>query len=256
MQTVGKKENSPDLGCGLQQPPTVPLGCAHDSGLGPTDAQKIIISGNHPFGLWVVAVLYILVFLGLIVVSFSTSQIVAWSIAISLVLSAQAALLFIPLKVARRRPIRRGALWVPLVASGFFVSLLVTAGLNALAELFYLDGYLTTWLVVSLFLLTWSAWALIFWWASASDDPASVGFRLLHKVIAGSILELLIVIPAHLIVRQRDECSAGMDTFLGIVVGIAVMFFAFGPAILILLLRRMSQIRPAAGPQTHTPPID
>jgi hypothetical protein len=108
MQTSKKNKNHPGVLRPLRQQPKVsPLGNLA-SGLGPTDAQKTIISGKRPIGPWMVAILDVLLLLGLIVVGFADSTVLAWSITVSLLFSAQAALLFIPHKVVRRRPVRRG----------------------------------------------------------------------------------------------------------------------------------------------------
>ena len=65
--------------------------------------------------------------------------------------------------------------------------------------------------------------------------------RAINWLLRGSVLELLIAVPVHVIVRRRGECSAPVATSFGITTGIAVMLLAFGPSVLILYRRRLEQ---------------
>ena len=50
-------------------------------------------------------------------------------------------------------------------------------------------------------------------------------------LLAGSLAELLASIPSHLIVRRRPGCFVGIGTMMGIMAGVYVMLFCFGPMI-------------------------
>jgi hypothetical protein len=65
--------------------------------------------------------------------------------------------------------------------------------------------------------------------------------RMYQILLAGSVAELLVAVPMHLVVRQRAQCCAGMYTALGIGLGIVVMFAAMGPAVFFLFFRRYKQ---------------
>jgi hypothetical protein len=54
----------------------------------------------------------------------------------------------------------------------------------------------------------WVIWALIFHRFAKSDEPDSLLKRVTRWLLRGSILELLIAVPSHVIVRRRDDCCA------------------------------------------------
>lgn len=62
-------------------------------------------------------------------------------------------------------------------------------------------------------------------------------FSNLSALFRGSLLELLVAIPSHVIVSRRPGCFVGMFTGLGVSSGITVMLWAFGPGIILLFLR-------------------
>ena len=62
--------------------------------------------------------------------------------------------------------------------------------------------------------------------------------------IKGSVLELLIAVPTHIVARHRDYCCAGLLTFIGLAMGVSVMLFAFGPVVLLLFAQRWQRLHP------------
>jgi hypothetical protein len=57
---------------------------------------------------------------------------------------------------------------------------------------------------------------------------------------------LLIVVPCHVVVRHRDDCSAPALTGFGIATGLAVMLLTFGPGVVFLYRKRLRRYeRPA-----------
>jgi hypothetical protein len=94
-------------------------------------------------------------------------------------------------------------------------------------------------------LLIWIGWTILFYQMSRRDKPETIILKQCRLLLKGSILELLIAVPTHIIVRSRDYCCAGMMTFLGIAVGVPVMLFSFGPSIYFLFVDRWHSLRPA-----------
>ena len=77
-----------------------------------------------------------------------------------------------------------------------------------------------------------------------SDDEISLVKRATRWLLRGSILELLIAVPSHVIVRRRDDCCAPAGTFWGIATGISVMLLCFGPGVFFLFVERMQKLKP------------
>lgn len=152
-----------------------------------------------------------------------------------------ASLLVIPVRTAWARPARRQRIWLPLVGStvlagGVFAGFGVAAVELAVGGGAAFDA--NVWLVLAALPVVWLVWAVVFWFVSRSTDPLTWNGRLYKTLLAGSVLELVVAVPMHLIVRRRDECCAGMYTATGIAVGLIVAVIALGPAVLFLFYRR------------------
>jgi hypothetical protein len=70
--------------------------------------------------------------------------------------------------------------------------------------------------------------------------------RAVTWLLRGSVLELLIAVPAHIITRRRHDCSAPIVTGFGISSGLAIMLLAFGPSVYLLYRKRMEGRRAKA----------
>ncbi|HPO70725.1 MAG TPA: hypothetical protein PKV53_10495 [Anaerohalosphaeraceae bacterium] len=110
------------------------------------------------------------------------------------------------------------------------------------------------WIIVAIVPVNWIVWLAVFGLFSKSLDPQSFIRRLMQRLIAGSILELLIAVPSHIIVRHRDVCCAHGLTAAGITAGLAVIFFAFGPGLYFLYADRIRSRRPNLSPSIPQPP--
>ena len=160
----------------------------------------------------------------------------------TLLVLCEVAMLFVPVRVASRRPVTRRSLWFPLLGSATLAALLGFGGSLAVAEYLKADDN-TTWVVLAVTGAVWLAWTFAFWLMSLDTGPESVATRLHRWLLAGSVLELLVAVPTHLVVRRRDECCAGIGTAIGICAGVVVMLLAFGPSVGFLYYRRWKQVR-------------
>jgi len=167
---------------------------------------------------------------------------------------AQALLLLVPVKVERRRPITRRSLIPPAIASALMTALLILGASLSLSEALF-DGSSSDLLYqvpLGIALASWLLWSIVFFRWGRSMEPRDWVTRTSRLLFRGSILELLIAVPSHVVARSRDWCCAGVMTAFGLMCGTAVMLFSFGPAVLILFLQRWKKIHPpeqsAAGP--------
>src|SRR5207244_5274886 len=94
----------------------------------------------------------------------------------------------------------------------------------------------------------WSVWGWLFFRSARADDPNVLTKRATRWLLRGSILELLVAIPSHIVVRNRHDCCAPMGTFWGITTGLAVMLLCFGPGVFFLFAERIQRSRPKPPP--------
>ena len=167
-----------------------------------------------------------------------------WIFVVVLVFS-QAALLMIPVGIASRRPITRRPLLLPIAVTGFLIGALVIGGVFALYEFVTKDISGSTWhfwTILATGGLTWVMWTVVFYRLSRNENPTDVISRQCRSLLKGSILELLIAIPTHIVARSRDYCCAGLMTFIGITLGISVILLSYGPGVFFLFLDRWNRL--------------
>jgi hypothetical protein len=193
---------------------------------------------------------------------------------LAVLIGGQVLLLLVPIDISERRLPSRRKLKVPVIVGAFFLSSLFLAGLVSLLCAIFKDNGLDVFDVQELFIwiantlnhdpahhlqpsnqspvlsvfwplfVSWFVWYLIFRRAAAADDPDALMKRLTRWLLRGSILELLIAVPSHVIVRRRDDCCAPMGTFWGIATGISVMLLCFGPGVYFLFVERFERLKP------------
>src|SRR5208282_21098 len=179
----------------------------------------------------------------------------------AVLVGGQALLLLLPINIAERRLPARRPLKLPVIVTAFFLANLFFAGVfsllcaiikddafggfalpnlflniaNALNHNPAMNASVPGWQsVLSIFvpiLVFWLIWAIIFRRATKSDEPDALLKRLTRWLLRGSILELLIAVPSHIVVRRRDDCCAPAGTFWGIATGISIMLLCFGPGV-------------------------
>lgn len=188
-----------------------------------------------------------------------------------IMVAGQALLLLLPISLAERRLPARRPLKTPVIVSAFLLANLCFAGIfSILCAVFsdnvfeYFDlfaifhaganqngqpsGNDSGWGMLATMILTvvifWLIWAVVFNRFAKPDDPGSLVKRLTRWLLRGSILELLIAVPSHVIVRRRDDCCAPAGTFWGIATGISVMLLCFGPGVFFLFVERCQRLQP------------
>src|SRR6266853_972214 len=99
--------------------------------------------------------------------------------------------------------------------------------------------------IVTVMTTLWLVWAMVFYLFARGDDSNSLVKRTTRWLLRGSILELLVAVPSHIIVRNRNDCCAPMGTFWGITTGLSIMLLCFGPGVFFLFVERCGRLRPA-----------
>jgi len=164
-----------------------------------------------------------------------------WFVPILIVV--QGVLLLVPVDAIRERPIKRrkvvlsaaiGAIPMAALVFGFFASTaLIVWGEDSIAE------YLYGWPALSIPVISWLIWGIVFYKSFSSEDPKAFTANLTRWFLRGSILELLVAVPSHIISRHREECCAPPLTLLGIATGLAIALMSFGPGVFFLFAKRI-----------------
>lgn len=163
------------------------------------------------------------------------------------VLAGQALLLFLSVDTSQKRLKPRAQILVSCTVTGMLLALLVTAAVLSLGLAIssdkFMDKYFDTAAeVVGFWLIAWLLWGVVFYWYARNS--AEIVTRAVSWLLNGSVLELLIAVPCHVIVRRRHDCSAPIVTSFGIGTGIAIMLLSFGPSILFLIKKRLGSYQP------------
>lgn len=186
---------------------------------------------------------------------------------LTILLVCQLALLIVPVEKAENRVVTKRAVIFPIVAAGLMMALLMVGLVISVSEFFTRNEELaginlmffgekdfpgltealaqpTVQRAIGVLIFAWLAWALIFFRWSRKLEPGTLVEKQCRMMYRGSILELLIAVPTHVIARSRDYCCAGFSTFVGIVCGVSVMLISFGPGIFFLFAERWKKIHP------------
>jgi hypothetical protein len=187
--------------------------------------------------------------------------------------------LMIRVKPAEGRPKARRSIWPAVVASAFCFAMLsgslaftLSAGITGdkgLERFTEAGKEMAKWigrprweeslLGIAFFGFLAGLWAV--WWIILSRQARSgsapdLVVRWTQWLLAGSVLELLISIPCHIIARRRDDCCAPILTFWGLAMGWAILILSVGPAVILLVEQRLArkQARPAVPTDPGAPP--
>ncbi len=162
----------------------------------------------------------------------------------ALFLAAQAALLDVHVNIAQRRPVTKGSIIPVVLFSSLLMALLVAGIALAVHETITKSSSIKDRLIFVLLLVSWLVWGYVFHRWSLKLSPESFLERVRQHFFRGSILELLVAVPLHIVARYRNYCCAGFNTFVGIVFGLAVMLCSFGPGVFFLFAKRWQKLHP------------
>jgi len=173
-----------------------------------------------------------------------------WLVIAIFVLSA-ALLMVVPVKGAEGIQIRKRRIFTPIVAVSVAVAILIAGVVASVMAAIFGDKFwihldnVRFWIAIAIIAALWVLWFFLFRrYAKLEGSPEQITDRITAFLFKGSILELLVAVSCHIIVRKRGDCSAPIMTFFGIATGIAVMLMTFGPGVYWLFLKRAKKITP------------
>lgn len=161
-------------------------------------------------------------------------------------------LLFLNIDRSVRRLKPRASLFWPAALSGLFTAVLgcclvLSVWFAAAGENPTFNVFDSAWFAIAFFAgwaALWVGWAILFYIRMRHADNAVA--RATSWLLKGSILEFLVVVPCHVIVRRREDCCAPAVTGLGMCVGFAIMLISFGPSVLFLYRKQMESYKARA----------
>ena len=166
----------------------------------------------------------------------------------------QALMLLFPVRTAAEAPKPQRLIWVPLITAALLFSILVLGVLwSILATIWGDDGLETMlyWPSLAFIAVSWLIWSILFYRFYHNTEPKALTQRLTTWLFRGSILELLVAVPSHIIVRRRGDCSAPAFTWIGIAAGLVVIAIAFGPGLFFLFCKRFDRMKPKSKRKVH-----
>lgn len=169
---------------------------------------------------------------------------------LAVIVVGQAVLLLIPVELSLQRPPGRRSVVATITVSGLMIGFLGAGAGASVLEFLEKDKALGLAIVgqgaplLGTIVLVWAVWCIVFYRTSRDTAPADLVTKQCHYLLKGSILELLVAVPTHIVARARDYCCAGFLTFLGIAFGVSVMLFSFGPAVFFLFAQRWERLHP------------
>ena len=160
---------------------------------------------------------------------------------VAVLVAGEAVLIVLSVDTSHKRLKPRAHIAVSVAVTAMLFALLAFAFFVSLDAGIYGDrGFLSQAAPVgpvALWLCLWLLWAVVFY-LYYRKTTAAVS-RALSWLLKGSVLELLVAVPAHVWARRRDDCSAPFATSFGITTGIALMLLSFGPGIVLLYKKRL-----------------
>ncbi|MCK4873417.1 MAG: hypothetical protein KAS72_11885 [Phycisphaerales bacterium] len=162
---------------------------------------------------------------------------------------ASQALFLLPV-IQRRPPLARGA-------HSFTVSAILIAGIAAALTLGLILAGLelfkvwedelgewdwTGWAIIAIVLVSWTGWSVLLLFFTRAKDKSRALAAFTAAIFAGSIVEVLIVLPLDVMVRRRTDCYCATGTFYALVLAVWAVLWLTGPGIVIALLAKRRRL--------------
>jgi len=131
-------------------------------------------------------------------------------------------------------PVQPRELVVPLIVGSLMGGILLASMVLALSAQLKtnIDGAFFYFVLI----VAWLFWGFAFSTICWGQDYLAAVRRIILALIGGSLLEFLATIPSHLAVARHPGCYLGRWPAMCFAGGIGVMFWAFGPGIVLLFM--------------------
>lgn len=190
------------------------------------------------------------------------------TLSLPFLLLIQGALLLIPATAAKGRPVKRRHVIVSAAIIALPMTLLVVLFVWALMVIAFPEGdpasalspkarvlwdnVTPQWFVLLLIGAVWVFWGLLFHSFYSHEKPRAFTSKVVTCLLTGSLLELLVAIPSHIIARHRHDCCAPLTTTFGLAAGLSIALLAFGPTLFLLFARRIQEKNSRKTPPAKT----
>jgi hypothetical protein len=153
----------------------------------------------------------------------------------------QMTLLIMSVRVVKEKLKPQKGVWMTAIAAAALFAILFLGIVLSISAAIWGDNIpdMIGWFSLVFIMGNWLIWTWVFRCFARNRDARSYTRRLMKWLLRGSILELLIAVPSHIIVRQKDVCCAHGLTAAGLATGLAIMLISFGPGIYFLYAERI-----------------
>ena len=83
----------------------------------------------------------------------------------------------------------------------------------------------------------WGLWTCVFWVYWKQGDKYTQLGKMIRGLVAGSILEVMVAVPAHIWATRQRDCYCCRGTYTTLIFSGTVLIWAFGPGIILLYMR-------------------
>jgi len=144
------------------------------------------------------------------------------------------------------RPMRKAVIGVAFAAMLLSLGIVFTL-IDLISDSFFEEEpySIKGFIILSLPLVLWFIWSIIFTVYFFQKDYLKWSGRIIKGLIGGSILDLFISIPIFIAQKNRYDlfdCYCAKGSYAGLVFGITVLLWAFGPGVFLLYWREKKRM--------------
>jgi hypothetical protein len=133
-------------------------------------------------------------------------------------------------------PMRRTAIVGAALAAVLTLGTIATV-LEAVTIWDSIDQYLNWPIFITVAGLVWTAWVPVFWLLQKKGSDRYGGLvRVVRWLVVGTVLELFVSASVQAFLPDRHSCFCGRGSFVGLVFGVPLLFWAFGPALALVFM--------------------